>query len=305
VPPGWQLRLAVVIPAQVDQQEAAYLLEDWTPIVVVPAVVTSALAKAVGARLHENLALDVSGALVEVNIVGIVQLIPGTADFTALSVATVNGVGSASIESVAVDQAQLERVLVQGGKSGAMVDEWWINVPPGRSGAFLRSHTVAAHGGVSREVLALQMQEDPLRVATQAALWLSIVAAALLVAMGFALHTTASMRARRLEFAQLRAIGLSPRALVGVVGAESLILCAIGTVFGVAIGVLLSWLVGPLVAVSPDGTPAVPGVAIVVPIGELALLILEVVAVLACVVLVVAATQRSTSPAQILRGADE
>jgi ABC-type antimicrobial peptide transport system permease subunit len=149
------------------------------------------------------------------------------------------------------------------------------------------------------------MQQDPLRVATQAALWLSIVAAALLAAIGFAVHTAASMRARRLEFAQLRAIGLSRRSLAGVVGAESLLLCAIGTVFGVAIGVLLSWLVGPLVAVSPDGSPAVPAVAIVVPMGSVALLILEVVAVLALVVLAVAVAQRSISPAQILRGADE
>jgi ABC-type antimicrobial peptide transport system permease subunit len=92
---------------------------------------------------------------------------------------------------------------------------------------------------------------------------------------------------------------------MGVVGTESLILCAIGTVFGIAIGLLLSWMVGPLVAVAPDGSPAVPAVATIVPIGAVALLILEVLAVLACVILAVAVTQRSTSPAQILRGADE
>jgi hypothetical protein len=304
-PSGWQMRLAVVIPAQVGQQGAAFLLEDWKPIVAVPAVVTTAFAKAAGAHLHDNLTLDISGALIEVNIVGIVQLMPGAADFTALTVATVSEAGTAASDSVAVDQAELERDLVQWGQSGVMVDEWWINVPTGHGEAFLRSHPVAARGGVSREVLALQLQDDPLRVAIQAALWLSIVAAALLVAMGFALHTAASMRARRLEFAQLRAIGLSRRALTGVVGAESLILCAIGTVFGIAIGLLLSWMVGPLVAVSPDGSPAVPTVATVVPIGAVVLLILEVLAVLACVVLVVAAAQRSTSPAQILRGADE
>jgi hypothetical protein len=304
-PSGWQLRLAVVIPAEVDQQGAAFLLSDWKPIVAVPAVVTTAFAKAAGAHLHDNLTLDVSGALIEVNIVGIVQLVPGTADFTALSVSTVSEAGTAASESVAVDQAELERDLVQWGQSGVMVDEWWINVAAGQGEVFLGSHAVAARGAVSREVLALQLQDDPLRVAIQAALWLSIVAAALLVAMGFALHTAANMRARRLEFAQLRAIGLSRRALMGVVGAESLILCAIGTVFGIAIGLLLSWLVGPLVAVSPDGSPAVPSVATVVPIGAVALLILEVLAVLACVVLAVAATQRSTSPAQILRGADE
>jgi hypothetical protein len=305
VPPGWQLRLAVVIPAEVDQQGAAFLLQDWRPIIALPAVVTMAFAKAAGAHLRDNLTLEISGALIEVNIVGIVQLIPGSADSTALSVATVSEAGTAATESVAVDQSELERDLVQWGQSGVMADEWWINVPAGHGEAFLRAHTVAARGGASREVLALQLQDDPLRVATQAALWLSIVAAALLVAMGFALHTAASTHARRLEFAQLRAIGLSRRSLVGVIGAESLILCSIGTVFGIAIGLLLSWLVGPLVAVSPDGLPAVPAVAVVVPIGAVALLILEVLAVLACVVLAVAATQRSTSPAQILRGADE
>ncbi|HEY2643296.1 MAG TPA: ABC transporter permease, partial [Galbitalea sp.] len=304
-PPGWQLRLSVVIPPEVDQQGAAYLLAGWTPVASVPAVVTSALAKSVDVHVGDNLALDVSGTRVQLNVVDIVQLIPGAADFTALSAATASGAAAAAIGSVAVDQAELERALVQGGQPGAMVDEWWIDVPAGQGESYLGRHTTVANGGVSREVLALQMQQDPLRVATQAALWLSIVAAALLAAIGFAVHTAASMRARRLEFAQLRAIGLSRRSLAGVVGAESLLLCAIGTVFGVAIGVLLSWLVGPLVAVSPDGSPAVPTVAIVLPMGSVALLILEVVAVLALVVLAVAVAQRSISPAQILRGADE
>lgn len=304
-PLGWQLRLGVVIPANVDQQGAAFLLEDWRPIEAVPAVVTAAFAKVARAQIHDNLTLDISGALIRVNIVGIVPLMPSAADIDELSVATIGTAGSAASESVVIDQAELERDLLQWGQSGVMADEWWINVPAGQGEAFLNSHPVAARDGVSREVLARQLEDDPPRVATQAALWLSIVAAALLVAMGFAVHTAANMRARRLEFAQLRAIGLTRRALMGVVGTESLILCAIGTVFGIAIGLLLSWMVGPLVAVAPDGSPAVPAVATIVPIGAVALLILEVLAVLACVILAVAVTQRSTSPAQILRGADE
>jgi hypothetical protein len=304
-PPGWQLRLTAVVPAGVAQQGAAYLLESWTPVATVPAVVTSAFAKAARAHLHDNLPLDVSGALIEVNIVGIVPLIPGTADFPKLSVTTISQAGTAATESVVVDQVELQRDLAQWGQSGVPVDEWWIDVPAGHGEEFLGSHPIAASAGVSREGLGLELQDDPVRVATQAALWLSIVAAALLVAMGFALHTAASIRSRRLEFAQLRAIGLSRRALTGAIGAESLILSTIGTAFGIAIGLLLSWLVGPLVAVSPDGSPAVPAVAVIVPAGAIALLALEVVAAVACVVLAVAAAQRSISPAQILRGADE
>src|SRR5665647_2959499 len=100
------------------------------------------------------------------------------------------------------------------------------------------------------------MQQHPLRVATQAGLWLVALAAALLAAVGFGVHATVTLRARAVEFAQLRAIGLSRRSLTAVVGAESLLLCLLGGAFGIGIGALLGWLVGPLVAVSADGTPA-------------------------------------------------
>jgi hypothetical protein len=73
-------------------------------------------------------------------------------------------------------------------------------------------------------------------------------------------------------------------------------------VFGVAIGILLAFLVGPLVAVSPSGVAPVPSVIVEVPGGSIALLILEMVVVLAAVVLAVARIQRYTSPADLLRG---
>jgi polyferredoxin len=71
------------------------------------------------------------------------------------------------------------------------------------------------------------------------------------------------------------------------------------------VGALLSWLVAPLVAVSPDGTPAVPSVIVDFPVGDIGLLVLGLVAVLACVVLLVARTQRVVQPADLLRGAGE
>ena len=79
----------------------------------------------------------------------------------------------------------------------------------------------------------------------------------------------------------------------------------IGAAFGVGIGALLSWLVGPLVAVSPDGSAAVPAVVPVFPVANVAVLVLVVLAALACMVVVVAMAQRSIRPAQILRGGDE
>ena len=61
----------------------------------------------------------------------------------------------------------------------------------------------------------------------------------------------------------------------------------------------------PLVAVSPDGSAAVPAVVPVFPVANVAVLVLVVLAALACMVVVVAMAQRSIRPAQILRGGDE
>jgi ABC-type antimicrobial peptide transport system permease subunit len=175
--------------------------------------------------------------------------------------------------------------------------------PPNHGQAYLDAHP--ATDARASDVLALQLQQAPLRVATQAALWLAILAGALLAAVGFVVHSTTTMRARRLELAQLRAIGLSRNKLVGLFAAESLLITVLGVVFGITIGLLLVWLVGPLVAVSPDGSPPVPSVVIEIPWPSTALLVLGLAAVLALVVLVVARVQRFVEPAELLRDGSE
>jgi ABC-type antimicrobial peptide transport system permease subunit len=75
----------------------------------------------------------------------------------------------------------------------------------------------------------------------------------------------------------------------------------LGVCFGVGIGLLLAWLVGPLVAVSPNGSPPVPSVIVQVPGWSIAALVLGVVIVLTVVVAGVARVQRFTEPAHLLR----
>jgi ABC-type antimicrobial peptide transport system permease subunit len=142
-------------------------------------------------------------------------------------------------------------------------------------------------------------------VATQAALWLAMVAGGALAAVGFAVQTAAMMRERRLEFAQLQAIGLSRRQLTGIVAVQSALLVLLGSLFGVGIGLALAWFVGPLVTVSADGKPPVPGVVVEVPwLGVLAL-VAAVGAVLVGIVAVVAAASRASRPADLLRAGGE
>jgi hypothetical protein len=304
--PGWQLGLVADIPPDVQDQPVSYMLTAWSPVDQISAVFSSALASALNVRLGAVLDLQFATASVSVEVAAITPYIPGSADSTLLTAASAAGADATPTPAVVVDQSQLQKALVQGGESGSLVDEWWVDVPVGTGAAYLAKHPAAA--GVqpprSGEVLTLQMQQDPLRVATQAALWLSIGAAALLAAIGFAVHSASTMASRRVEFAQLRAIGLSRRRLVGLVGVESVLLGILGVLFGLGVGVLLGIMSGPLIALSPNGTPAIPPVRVSVPWLEIGALVLVVVIVLGTVVIAVARAQRFANPASILREVD-
>ena len=272
---------------------------------LVSAVVPTALAKTLHVKPPMAMTVDVQDVPVQILLVGTTSLVPGTASSDALSNTNSGFAASSSNPDVVVlDQELLERSLAQSGVDSPMVDEWWVNVAAGHGQAYLNGVGNPA-GALSSEVLGLQLQQAPLRVATQAALWLAIVAGALLAAVGFAVHSATTLRSRRLELAQLRAIGLSRNKLVGLITAESLLISVLGAVFGTAIGVLLVLLVGPLVAASPDGSPPVPSVAVHIPWSSIGLLIVGLAAALVLVVFVVARVQRSVEPAELLRGGTE
>jgi predicted lysophospholipase L1 biosynthesis ABC-type transport system permease subunit len=199
----------------------------------------------------------------------------------------------------------LSRKLIEYGSSSLPLDEWWAAVPEDRVDAFTAA-VGAAHGTVTSRVgLRRELQEQPLRIGIQAALWLAVAAAGSLAAVGFATHTTVAIRVRRTEFSQLRAIGLTRRRLTSVVATENVLLCAIGAVCGVGIGVLLGLLVGPLVAMAADGGAPVPAVAVAIPWLRVGLLATELVALLAIVLLIVTRANRSQALGAVLRVGDE
>jgi hypothetical protein len=303
---GWQVGLAATIPENVQANPVTYSTTAWPTVDRVPIVISTALAHSLDVRPGAVLTLNFSAGYVDVEVAATTPLIPATVDSSLLTPSAAAGAASSSTNAVVIDQSALERALVQSDQTGSMVDEWWVDVPSATAQSYLAAHPSTAGSGPVRSsaVLALQMQQDPLRVATQAALWLAIAAAALLAAIGFAVHSASALAARRIELAQLRAIGLSRGRLVGLFGAESLVLCVLGVVFGLAVGVVLGLLAGPLIALSPNGTPAVPGVRVIVPWLQLSLLVLVIAVVLLAVVAAVARGQRSADPAGILREAD-
>jgi hypothetical protein len=304
-PQGWQLRLTVVVPAG---RASAFSVVGWQPAPAILAVVPRQLADKYLLQAGALIPLSTQLGTVSLQLTSFPPLIPGAAGAEELDATGYGlGAGVARATTIVVDQESLARALAQAGVAGTMVDEWWLDVPEGAGQAYVDAHPTKPDEPrvYSSDVLGTQLQQAPLRVATQAALWVSIAAGALLAAVGFAMHTAATLRARRIELAQLQAVGLTRRALVSLIAVESLLLCVLGVVFGVSLGIALTSLVGPLVAVSPDGSPPVPSIVIDIPVASIGLLVLGMAAVLALVVLVVAVAQRRTRPADLLRGGVE
>jgi hypothetical protein len=300
-PNGWALRLLADVQSG---RISAFSLVGWKPTQSVMAVLPENFASRYQVQTGSILSLATHGSEVNVQIGTGVPVVPGAATDPELEAMRFGLAANAAVKpTIVVDQYELARVFAEAGVAGPVVDEWWVDVPLGAGEDYEKAHaTKGGPAAYSSDELGRQLQEAPLRVGTQAALWVSIVAGALLAAIGFAMHVAATLRSRRVELAQLRAVGLTRRGVLGLVALESLLLCALGVVFGVAIGVLLAYLVGPLVTVSRSGLAPVPSVIVQVPILNIALLAIEMVAVLCLIVLVVARSQRFTQPSDLLRG---
>ncbi|MBP2456437.1 FtsX-like permease family protein [Clavibacter michiganensis] len=294
-PAGWQVRLPVLVPPDASTRTAVTLLVAWVPVQLVDAVIPTALADGLGVDPGMALDLGVGGVRVTVTVVGDAPLVPGSATSEALAAGASGLAGAGAATTVVVDGPSLARLLIQRGATGALVDEWWAG----------SRDLAAADAGtdpvVTRAALARDLREAPLRVATPTALLLAIVAAGILAAAGFGLHTVASLRARRADLAHLRAVGVSARGVVGLVAVEALILTVLGALAGIAAGLATALAVGPLVAVSPGGTAPVPAVEVHVPWLAIGLLPAGLAVVLALVVAAVARAQQAVRPAELLR----
>ena len=110
-----------------------------------------------------------------------------------------------------------------------------------------------------RYEIAEPLRDDPFGAGPQSAFAAAAVVAALLAAVGFAVSTAGSMRARGDEFALLRALGAPRRQLARLVAAEQGILVALALVVGLALGAVLTRAVMPLIVLTSGASRPVPG----------------------------------------------
>ena len=307
------LAVSVDLPQNLAGTGAVASLVAWEPVAAVPIVIPKDQAARLGLGLAAPVLLTVGDAAIPTTVAGMTPAVPGSAPARSLiggtaGLTVTSAEGSAAGDvTVVADGASLARALAQFGAAGTLLDEWWVDVPPGMGEAYVVRQDRAAEESstdaisISIDGVTRALQEGPLRIGTQAALWLTIITSAVLLAIGFGMHSAGSLRRRRLEFAQLRAVGFGRRGILATVSIEAGVLSVIGIVFGVVSGVVLAQLLGPLVSVSPTGAPPVPEVRVVVPAAPIAGLIVELIVVVGAVVVGVWATQRLVEPARLLR----
>jgi hypothetical protein len=255
----------------------------------VPLVASGPMLDRLGVDVGDEVIIKVNDSLLNAWIAQRLPRLPGDA---------LRGFG------VAANIEDLQLGIIQAGGKTVAPNEWWVQIDEADIPAYTASLPESAET-TTRSGLARELSEDPLRIAIQAALWLVTVAAAVLAALGFGVHAVVTVRAREIEFAQLRAVGIQRGALLRIVSSESALLSVLGMVFGVGLGVALAYLVAPLVSVGPDGRAPIPPVDVVVPWATVGLLALEVVVVLVVTIAIVAVLLRRINPAQMLRLGDE
>jgi hypothetical protein len=300
----WPLELRFTVLADLKQTPMMISAVAWRPASGTPIVVSGPIAEKAHLKVGDKVTLIVDGQLMAALVAGVMDHVPGAGSATTFSpLGTV--VGSDDESSIIVDAHTLMRSFAQAGVAARTVTEWWVDVAPEDQPAYLATLTENGLDGTAAAVLGTELQQHPLRVAILAALWLVTLGAAILAAIGFAIHAMGNVRSRAIEFAQLRAIGLTRLRLVLAVALESLLLSAMGTLFGVGLGIGLSNLVTPAVGASGRSATTVPEALVLVPWVNVGALAGVVGLVLVLLVLILARTQRAADPASALRWGGE
>ncbi|MFN8536541.1 MAG: FtsX-like permease family protein [Thermomicrobiales bacterium] len=259
-----------------------------------PILVEEDLLTQLGARIGDTLEMSLIGQR-RVQIVGTLRGFPtldpnATTPFVVADLPTVAALGFAP------------------GREIPEPLEEWLTVAPERAATIaetLRRDPFGSPTVLDRAERTAGLRADPLALGTIGALVLGFIAAALVAILGFALSAAIAARERQAEFALLRALGLHPRQLVAWLSLEQGITVGLSLLGGLLLGLLLAWLVLPLVTLTQAGTTAVPATRVTIPWGTVALLVGGVLAVLVGIGAVLGALLRRIGLGGALRVAEE
>ncbi len=187
-------------------------------------------------------------------------------------------------------------------------DEYWFSIQEDQqaeAAEVLLDAPLSSADIASRSVREASLNSDPVALGTIGSLMLGFVAAAVFAGIGFAVNAAVSARERLLEFALLRAVGLSNRQLLAWLSLENALLVVFGLVAGTLLGVALAWLVLPLLGITQQAAQAVPSVIVVYPWQTIFWLEMSIVVVLLLAVGLLAVMLRRMGLGALLRLGEE
>jgi hypothetical protein len=185
-------------------------------------------------------------------------------------------------------------------------DEWWLRADDQAAAA----EDIIAGPDPNATVTTTESRSaalltDPLPLGVIGVLGLGSAAAMAFASIGFVVAATVSTRERQGEFALLRALGLSGRQLSVWLSLENAFLLTIGLATGLALGLLLAWLVLPFSTLTSSGTVAVPSPIVVIPWPSLLPIAAVAGGVFAVTLLVLRGQLLNVRIGDVLRGRDE
>jgi FtsX-like permease family len=216
-----------------------------SPSATLPAVVTSALAKAIGAGVGHSFPVSYAGTTINLKVVSVMTGFP-----------TITGPFGGAV----VDQASLQDALANAGAYPAPVTEWWLRTSRPVSLTGLPSGTTVT----DRASVAASLLANPLAAAPELAMLAIAAAAVILAAAGF-LVAAATARERAHDMALLAALGATRGQLTRLLCLEQAVIAVPAAVAGLVLGGLLARLVIPAVSITPTGTHPDPPVLVVTP----------------------------------------
>ncbi|SDC83236.1 FtsX-like permease family protein [Nocardioides lianchengensis] len=263
---GWQVhalgrdtpvRSAEVVPglrvtARLDLAYLAYtgadlLVTAFAPPDEVPVAVSQDLADAVGVGVGDDLSAIVGETDLPFRVAAVVPSVPGAPGRTA----------------VLADVDTVSRALVDAGRLEPVVDGWWVADPgPGTTRAL---EDLDLGEVLTRQELATDLAQGPLRVTVPAALLTLVVAAAVLLLAGVGLVLGADRRRRTAEVPRLRALGLTRRGARRLLLAEHAALVVPLLLAGTLAGAGVVLAIGPDLVRSDLGAAPVPAAVVAWP----------------------------------------
>ena len=213
------------------EQRGVFLSSFLTPI---PAIVSSSFAGATGAALGQNAMLRVGGTLVPIVVRGTFDLFPSTH--------TRDG----PVVVFNRDRLLAWRDIAYPGLGGEIDrNELWLQLKPGADLAAITNALPNAPFQLEKiftrqEAIDANTRNPLIAASGSGILSAAFVAILALVAAALLTSLLAALRRRRVEIAVVRAIGLSPRQVLGMLTLEYAFVFAVGVSAGCLLGLFVS-----------------------------------------------------------------